>query len=141
MGVFILIGILIGLFLCLVLFIKHKLFMDNLYWHFKHCNCIVYGKKGSGKDLVTDKVIHHRNDHYYANIPYSCEKWHEIATLSEVSCAPNDYKALVTNEIKKTPHKFYEGVDIYLSDMGVYLLHIWIVFYINSILLCRCFTH
>lgn len=94
--------------------------MSDLYWHFENMNTITYGHKGTGKDLVTDKVIHHRNEHYYANIPYSCEYLHLIKDFREVSCEPNDYKALVSGNIIKTKHKFIEGADIYISDMGVY---------------------
>lgn len=120
MGAIIFIAILIALFIIIVLAIKHKLFMDNLYWHFKHVNVIVYGKKGSGKDLVTDKVIRHRKQEYYSNIPYSYPKCNVIP-IKEVSCEPNSYDTIVNDKIEKTPHIFKEGKDIYISDIGVYL--------------------
>lgn len=122
MSIFIVIGIILLLFVGLVLLIKHHLFMKDLYWHFQHVNVIVFGKKGSGKDLVTHKVIKHRKDFYYANIPYTADNNYEILEdLNKVSCEPNDYKALVNNDIKPQPHRFKEGKDIYISDMGVYL--------------------
>ena len=120
MSAILIIVILIGLLLALVLFIKHKLFMDNLYWHFKHVNVITFGKKGSGKDLVTDKVIRHRKEFYYANIPYSHEDY-EVVKLKQVSCEPNNYENIVNDKIVKQPHQFKEGKDIYISDIGIYL--------------------
>ena len=120
MAIVILIGIAILGLLGLVLFIKHKLFMDNLYWHYKHVNVITYGKKGSGKDLVTHKVIKHRKEFYYANLPYTKDNY-EIIPLQEVSVSPNTYENFVNQDIKKITPRFKEGCDIYISDIGIYL--------------------
>lgn len=117
----IVIGCLISAVLLIILYIKHKLFMDNIYWHFKHCNVITFGKKGSGKDLVTEKIIKHRKDFYYANIPYTKDNYEIIEDFKKVSVHPIDYKALIENNFEKVPHTFKEGKDIYISDMGVYL--------------------
>lgn len=120
MAIVILIGIAILALLGIVLFIKHKLFMDNLYWHYKHVNVITYGKKGSGKDLVTHKVIKHRKEFYYANLPYTKDNY-EIIPLQEVSVSPNTYENFVNQNIKKITPRFKEGCDIYISDIGIYL--------------------
>lgn len=115
------VAILIGL----VLFIKHIIFCKKVIREFKTCNVIVYGKKGRGKDLLFQWAINKRKDYYYANIDYSKihDKKHRtiLKSLKEVSTGDNDYKHIVENNITKTPHKFKEGKDIYISDIGVHL--------------------
>ena len=64
--VLIILGVIVGVF-----FIKNKINVNNMLWHFKHCNCLVAGFKGTGKDCIFDYVIKKRNDFYYANIDYS----------------------------------------------------------------------
>lgn len=90
-----------------------------MLWHFKHCNVLVGGKKGSGKDLLFQYVINKRNKPYYANILYG-GKGKKI-TLKDVSCAPNDYERITNNQIVKSPHIFKEKSDIYISDIGIFL--------------------
>lgn len=94
--------------------------MNNLYWHFQHVNVIIFGKKGSGKDLITDKVIRHRKEFYYSNIPYSYND-NEVISLKQVSCEPNNYENIVNEKIVQTEHLYKEGKDIYISDIGIYL--------------------
>lgn len=108
----------------LIFLIKHVLFVREFLWNFKRCNVIVYGKKGTGKDLVFNYVINKRNEAYYSNISYSehtkSRIFHKIG-LKEVSCEPNDYNAFVNDKIEKTPHLLKEGANIYISDIGVFL--------------------
>lgn len=93
--------------------------IDNMMWHFRHCNVLVGGKKGSGKDLLFQYVINKRKRAYYGNILYG-GKGKKIQ-LTDVSCAPNDYEHIVNNKIVKQPHHFKEKCDIYISDIGVFL--------------------
>lgn len=119
MGIIILIAILVGLLLLIVLLIKHHLFVSNLLWNFKHCNVLVAGKKGTGKDLLFQYVINKRKEVHYGNINYG-ENTREIK-LKYVSCEPNDYNAIVNDDIKPQEHSIKEGADIYISDIGVFL--------------------
>ena len=120
MSVLIIIGIIVFIVLGLILYIKHYLFMSNLYFYFSACNVITFGVKGSGKDLLTEKVIKHRNEPHYSNIPYTHGKEEFIIKdFTEVK-APVDYRQLIENNFKREPHKFIEGADLYISDMGVY---------------------
>ena len=51
MAILILIAIAIPLFIALAFLIGNAMTNSNTLWHFKHCNVLVAGKKGSGKDL------------------------------------------------------------------------------------------
>lgn len=103
----------------IVWFIGNAITNSNTLWNFKHCNVLVAGKKGSGKDMLFQWVINKRRDYYYSNISYGGHR--KVIKLKEVSCAPNDYNHIVNDQIVKQPHKFKEGKDIYVSDIGVYL--------------------
>ena len=57
MTIVIVLAIIIGLIILVVFLFKNHLVNRNLLWHFKHCNVIVAGKKGSGKDLLFQGII------------------------------------------------------------------------------------
>lgn len=119
MAIIILIALLIPLVILIAFLIGNSMTNANTMWHFKHCNVLIAGKKGSGKDLLTQWVIKKRHKFYYSNISYGFK--HKIVKLKEVSCNPNDYDHIVNDNIVKQPHKFKEKCDIYISDIGVYL--------------------
>ena len=98
-----------------------------MLWHFKHCNCLVAGFKGTGKDCIFDYVIKKRNDFYYANIDYSVGNSipREITKLTDVSVAPNTYQNFVNQDTTFIPRRFYDGKDIYISDIGNFLPSSW----------------
>ena len=99
-------------FILLFLWVKHCLFVRDILWNFKHCNVIVFGKKGTGKDLIFQYVINKRKDYYYSNISYGGD--YKNVKLKDVSCAPNDYNKIVNDEIIKSKHLFKENKDIYI---------------------------
>lgn len=109
----------ITLVIGVILIIKYILFTRYLRDNFARCSVLVAGKKGTGKDLLFQYITNHSKKHHYANIPYNNKT--EVIEIKEVSCYPNDYEHIVNGDIKKTPHKFREGSDIYISDIGVYL--------------------
>ena len=109
----------IGTIILIVLLFKNHLTNANMLWHFKHCNVIVAGKKGSGKDLLFQGIINKRKKFYYSNISYGGK--HKIITLKDVSVAPNTYLTMVNNDITKVPHTFKEKCDVYISDIGNFL--------------------
>lgn len=119
MAILIIIGLAIGLFIGIFLIVRNALVNRNTLYNFKHCNVIVAGKKGSGKDLLFQWVINKRKDFYYSNISYGGA--HKIVKLKQVSCEPNDYNNIVNDKIEKQKHTFREGKDIYISDIGIYL--------------------
>lgn len=106
-----------------VFWINNTISVNNMIWHFKHCNTIIGGAKGTGKDLVTDYVIRRRKKFYYSNIDHSLKNNipREIVSLQDVSVYPNTYETFVNDNFKKIPRRFYDEHDIYISDIGNFL--------------------
>ena len=119
MAIIVIIIICLLVFIGVVWLIMNHITNKNTLWNFKHCNVLVGGKKGSGKDLLFQWVINKRHQYYYANIPYG-HKYKKIQ-LKEVSTGSNDYNHIINDEIEKQPHLFKENKDIYISDIGIYL--------------------
>ena len=119
MGIVILILVIVGLFVGIVLVVKYLIFTHYLLDNFKRCNVLVAGKKGTGKDLLNAYVIRKRKEEHYANIPYDDNT--NVIKLIEVNCGQNDYDHIVNDRIVQEDHRFKEGKDIYISDIGIYL--------------------
>jgi len=93
---------------------------DFLVKIFKKNNVIVYGKKGSGKDMLFSMVINRRKEFYYANIPYDKKKFLKVS-VNDLSLFPNTYENFINEKIVKIDPNLKEKYDIYISDGGVIL--------------------
>ena len=118
---FIIIGILVLLAVALILLIikciKGKHFLIR---QFERCNCIVFGKKGTGKDLLFNAVINGRKKPCYANIPYN-EKLCEVKQIKDFSVSPNTYENFLNDDIQIIDKTLEENKDYYISDGGIVL--------------------
>lgn len=116
--VFIVIGL--ALLIFLVFYINNKRKVNAMLYEFKHCNVIVAGKKGRGKDLLFQYVIKKRKkEDYYSNIDYGYKR--NKVQLKDMKIGDNTYEDFIQNKIVKAPHKFKEKTDFYISDGGIYL--------------------
>lgn len=88
--------------------------------NFRSCNCIVFGKKGTGKDLIFNKVINCRKTKCYSNIPYN-EKLCDLAKIKDFSVSPNTYTNFLKDDITIIPKTLDENKDFYISDGGIAL--------------------
>ncbi len=86
---------------------------------FGRCNVIVFGKKGSGKDLLFAHVIALRGQPHYSNIQYNEDT--TVIALTDISVGNNTWTDCLRGDITKTPPQFEEEQDIYISDGGIYL--------------------
>ena len=122
MVIIIVLVILVSLVILTFFIVRHLIFMSKLKWHFNKSNIIIFGFKSSGKDLVTNKFINLRDEPYYANMPYTeNEENYMHVEIKELSLGDNTPINFIDGEIKKSPHKFMESCNCYISDMGVYL--------------------
>ena len=85
---------------------------------FRRCNVMVFGKKGTGKDLIFAHVIALRGEKHYANIPYDYNT--EVIELHEVAAGDNTFEDCVNGTVRPFSPRFEEGCDIYMSDTGIY---------------------
>lgn len=88
--------------------------------YFEKGNCIVFGKKGKGKDLLFNAVINQRKEHCYSNIQYN-QEYTTIRGIQDFSVAPNTFINMLENDIKIIKKNITENTDMYISDGGIYL--------------------
>jgi len=86
---------------------------------FSRCNVIVFGKKGSGKDLTFSHVINLRGVKHYANMPYN--KLTTVMGLDSLSVGDNTFEDFLNDTLTKFKPVFNDELDYYISDAGVYL--------------------
>lgn len=84
---------------------------------FNKSSVIVFGSKGTGKDLIFNYITNTRKK-YYANIPYK-QKGLNLIELHSLSCKMT-YNDFINNNIVKSFPIFNDGVDTFISDAGVY---------------------
>lgn len=118
-GVIVLLLVGVALFIAIVWLVRAWLFKREIVREFKRCNVIVAGKKGSGKDLLFQEVIHARKADYYGNIDYG-GGFHRI-TCKDISVMPNTYRNFVEDDVMEIKRRFVERRDFYVSDGGVFL--------------------
>lgn len=112
--IFIISIIILSIILIINYFNKQK-----LKTHFNNSNVIVYGKKGSGKDILFNFITNTRKK-YYSNIPYT-NKNYQLITPNDLKLGDNSFENLLNNNIEKTEWDYQEGIDFFISDCGVYL--------------------
>lgn len=92
---------------------------DWLVEQFERCNVVVYGSKGTGKDLLFSLVMNLRDDIYYANMDYGYNTV-VLKSLKCLSIGDNNFNDLVNGTLRKYYDYLLKGKDIYISDAGVY---------------------
>lgn len=115
------IALVVGAIYVIVLVINCIYTNHLLLDYFKQSSVIVYGPKGSGKDLLFQKVIYlKRKKPYLANIPYG---YNCIETPPKMlSVSPNTFQDFIKGKVKVIPkNDSFEGLDYYFSDIGVFL--------------------
>jgi len=112
----IVVAIIIGVLVVAILEILNVRFLLKT---FRSCNVIVFGKKGTGKDLLFQKVINRRKEKCHANIPYGV--LNDIVAISKLSVAPNTFKEVIEGSTVTVPRLFNDKEDFYISDAGIYL--------------------
>lgn len=119
MQIIVLILLLIGCFVGLCWLVINHLRVKYMITQFKKCNVIVFGKKGTGKDLIFQKVINSRKKTYYSNVNYGGKfKDCIVSDLKTGNTYENFIKGDI-NIIEKDNER--EGHDTYLSDCGIIL--------------------
>lgn len=85
---------------------------------FKSGNVCVFGLRGRGKDMLMANVVVRRKLPYVSNVNY-CDGFFPLE-LKEFDCGENTYDNFITGRIKPYQYPYADGVDLYISDVGVY---------------------
>lgn len=93
--------------------------------YYEKGNVCVVGERGKGKDMLTANVIAVRNLEYISNTEYQKKKgiplkWNKL-DFKAIDCGGNTYKDFIEGTIKPYTYPYPMGVDVYISDVGVYL--------------------
>lgn len=92
---------------------------------FEQGNVCVVGERGCGKDMLFANVIARRGMEYISNTEYKKKsgvplKYNKL-DFKALDCGGNTYKDFVENTLKPYNYPYHLGVDVYISDVGVYL--------------------
>lgn len=88
-------------------------------------NCCVVGERGHGKDMLIANVVAFRSLPYISNVEYKKRGKLPLdfypLDFSSIDCGGNVYDNFISGNIKKYVYPYPLGVDVYISDVGVYL--------------------
>lgn len=82
----------------------------------------VSGPKGSGKDMLFGNVIARRikQKYYISNIDYKIRNKRFIRLDIKKLLCDNNYRNFIYDNVSQYIYPYKDGVDIYISDCGVY---------------------
>lgn len=92
--------------------------MKKLIKLFRSGNVCVFGLRGRGKDLLMSNVVVRRELPYVCNTDYGGE--HIPLHMPDFDCGRNTYDNFLLGDVHPYTYPFDDGVDIYISDAGVY---------------------
>ena len=94
--------------------------------YYEQGNVCVCGERGAGKDMLTANVVSRRKLPYASNVEYKrkgkvIQPKHYPLDFSKIDCGGNTYKDFMDGNIKPYTYPYPLGVDVYISDVGVYM--------------------
>ena len=92
--------------------------MKRIIKLFRSGNVCVFGLRGRGKDLLMSNVVIRRELPYVCNTNYGGK--HFPLKMQEFDCGKNTYDDFLLGSVKPYSYPYADGVDIYISDAGVY---------------------
>ena len=92
--------------------------MKKILKLFSSGNVCVFGLRGRGKDMLMSNVVVRRSLPYVSNVEYGGSYF--PLNMDEFDCGGNTYDNFIHGTIKPYKYPYADGVDIYISDVGVY---------------------
>lgn len=86
---------------------------------FEDGNVCVTGLRGRGKDMLMSNVVVRRDIPYVSNVAYDDRNFIPYRT-EDFDCGKNTYKNFIEGNVRPYVYPHGDGVDLYLSDVGVY---------------------
>lgn len=99
--------------------------MKKIVKLFEQGNVCVCGERGAGKDMLFSNVVARRRLEYISNCEYPRKKglqpeFHRL-DFSKIDCGGNTYADFMSGNVKPYKYPYPLGVDVYISDVGVYM--------------------
>lgn len=98
--------------------------MKKIVKLFNEGNVCVTGERGAGKDMLFANVIARRQLGYISNCEYAKKKGVPLdyypLDFSQLDCGGNTYDDFVKGTLKPYVYPYPLGVDVYITDVGVY---------------------
>lgn len=92
---------------------------------FEQGNVCVCGERGKGKDMLFGNVIERRKLDYISNCEYPRKKGLQMnyypLDFEAINCGGNTYANFMSGDIKPYKYPYPLGVDVYITDVGVYM--------------------
>lgn len=90
---------------------------------FRERSVCVTGMKGSGKDMLMANVLARlpSSQSYASNIDYHVKARHIPVDIRTLDAGGNTYRELMSGDVRPYASPVPDGVDIFLSDMGIYM--------------------
>jgi hypothetical protein len=84
---------------------------------FEKGNVLVYGVKGSGKDMLFGNVVVRRKKPYMSTVDYGGKfiPW----DYAKIELAGNTYRNFISGKLKRFVCPLPDGTDVYVPDVGV----------------------
>lgn len=92
--------------------------MKKIVKLFRAGNVCVCGLRGRGKDMLMANVVMQRKMPYVSNTDYGGS--HIPFDPLDYTCGGNTYEDFISGTIKPYTYPHDDGVDIYVSDAGIY---------------------
>lgn len=92
--------------------------MKKIIKMFEDGNVSVSGLRGRGKDMLIANVICRRKRPYISNVNYGGEYY--PLDMKQFECGRNTFEDFINGTVKQYVYPFPDGVDLYVSDAGVY---------------------
>ena len=86
---------------------------------FKNGGVCVVGQRGRGKDLLMSNVVVRRGVSYVSNIDYTQDETYIPYRYADIDIG-NSFRNFAEGALVPYTYPYGDGVDIYLSDAGVY---------------------
>lgn len=99
--------------------------IEKIKKYFEQGNVCVCGERGKGKDMLVGNVIVRRKLDYISNCEYPRKKGLQPTyyplDFGAINCGGNTYANFMSKDIKPYTYPYPLGVDVYISDVGVYM--------------------
>lgn len=122
----------IAIIVIILLLIANTIHKNQLVKLFRDNSVLVAGARGRGKDMLFNYIVKRRRKSYISNVQYNKaqegneetkakeKKWIPFDATKQWDVGGNTNKDFIEGTIKGYEYPYDDGIDYYISDVGVY---------------------